>query len=882
MPKVSVNLSKFNGGLLTPKAENRHDLDIMPGHCRQMFNTMADVYGNAFWRGGMAYINRTKDNGEVFLIPFQVSETISYILEFGNSYIRFYRNRQLITTTNEAGEVVPYELTSPYTIDDLKDNNGRLQLYYTQSADVLYLCHSKYPVTILKRFADNNWVLETFELKGGPWLDINTEQDKIISADGVEDIVTLTMTQGSNKITTEIIPAFPYNVNWNNVGNVEIIINIDGADVASERWSKSVYDAQFNTPAGGYLMGATAHVINAQLYQNTTATYNVESRVVYVSTKNTAWADKTLIVRTNLYMTTSTNLYAIRSSSFNSGSAEEGDFFTPDMVGRLIRLFSDIAVSPWITQENVTPGIYRKSDRNYYKAITSGATGTIKPVHTQGIESDGGVLWEYLHSGYGWGKIIEYISPYEVRILVKSQLPANNPTYRWQFGLIGAGGIYPSHITFFRDRLALGINALAGPHLCFSQTSDYNNFADYINGEILPESAITLPILIGDLNAIEWLSAEDMLFIGTQGGILAAEEITRGQVFAPDNSYIRSVSDTGSCSVSPIIRNGIIYLDKRGKSIQELNYHYENESYEPDDLSVLASNLLERKIKRWAFQYDPDRIIWQTRFDGALIGFTYNKKQVVRAFHLHGTKGKVKDCTVISNAYGSDELYLVVKRSINGQEVRFIEVMDAALPADVPFDLDDKEANAYLIKNAFLVDCGIKKTFAEPTNIIDGLDHLEGEEVEILADGNVHKNLVVTGGQVKLDYPATIVSAGLHYDAVFEPLPPDYGSARGTSQGKTQRINELTLRLFKTAHLLYGESEDNMYELFSRTSSDKTDLPVPLKNGDYTISAWGGNTEPKFEENGPINSAGARMIFKKNLPLPACFVGIMIEVTTND
>ncbi|HHK0421794.1 TPA: hypothetical protein ACQQH9_006689, partial [Pseudomonas aeruginosa] len=78
-------------------------------------------------RSGTKFIAEVKASENFTrLIPFQYSTEQTYILEFGNLYIRFVSNGGQVVSGS-----VPYEIASPYTTADLRD------LKFTQSADVL-------------------------------------------------------------------------------------------------------------------------------------------------------------------------------------------------------------------------------------------------------------------------------------------------------------------------------------------------------------------------------------------------------------------------------------------------------------------------------------------------------------------------------------------------------------------------------------------------------------------------------------------------------------------------------------------------------------------------------------------------------------------------
>ena len=87
---------------------------------------------------------------------------------------------------------------------------------------------------------------------------------------------------------------------------------------------------------------------------------------------------------------------------------------------------------------------------------------------------------------------------------------------------------------------------------------------------------------------------------------------------------------------------------------------------------------------------------------------------------------------------------------------------------------------------------------------ISGLDYLEGQTVNILSNGSTHPTKIVTNGSITLDKPSTNVKVGLGYQSILQTMRLDAGSQNGTSQAKTKRIYEITLRLFESIGVEVG------------------------------------------------------------------------------
>jgi len=135
MAKSTPIQTNFTGGEISPRLHGRVDLAKYGSALERCENFIIFPHGGMTKRPGTRFIASTKVTTAVKLIPFIFSTTQSYILEFGNLYVRFYRNEGQLYN----GASI-YEIATPYTTADLDG------LDFTQSADILYLVHKSYPI----------------------------------------------------------------------------------------------------------------------------------------------------------------------------------------------------------------------------------------------------------------------------------------------------------------------------------------------------------------------------------------------------------------------------------------------------------------------------------------------------------------------------------------------------------------------------------------------------------------------------------------------------------------------------------------------------------------------------------------------------------------
>jgi hypothetical protein len=205
---------------------------------------------------------------------------------------------------------------------------------------------------------------------------------------------------------------------------------------------------------------------------------------------------------------------------------------------------------------------------------------------------------------------------------------------------------------------------------------------------------------------------------------------------------------------------------------------------------------------------------------------------------------------------GEDELYIIVKRTINGATKRYVEVLKT-------FDFGSDTTSA------FFVDSGLVYS-GSSVGSVTGAYHLEGETVSILANGATHADKSVSSGGVTFDFNITSGAIGFGFTSQMQTLRLEAGSVDGTSQGKPKRIHAVTLRIDETVGLEVGPDADSLDRIYFRDSSMAMDTAVPLFTGDKEIEFPGG-----FDDD-------AKIFVRQNQPLPMTILAIYPRLNTFD
>ncbi|WP_290494517.1 hypothetical protein [Hyphomonas sp. UBA4494] len=239
-----------------------------------------------------------------------------------------------------------------------------------------------------------------------------------------------------------------------------------------------------------------------------------------------------------------------------------------------------------------------------------------------------------------------------------------------------------------------------------------------------------------------------------------------------------------------------------------------------------------------AWQGEPWRVAWAPRSDGQLLGMTYRRDQGVLAWHRHPmTNGAVERVATIPNpSTGRGQVWMMVQRVIDGETVRYIEYMTEPHEPTTPNDTADYN----------FLDCSLTYSGSAVTEI-SNLDHLEGQSVQIWADGSRHDDKTVSGGSITLDREASKVHVGIHTAAYILTLPVDAASAVGTSQGKTKMIGRAAVRFVQTVGGKIGQTLDTLETILKRQASDVQGAPVALRSGIFKMNFQSAHdTDPQF------------------------------------
>jgi len=420
------------------------------------------------------------------------------------------------------------------------------------------------------------------------------------------------------------------------------------------------------------------------------------------------------------------------------------------------------------------------------------------------------------------------------------------PTFQWSAASPwSSDNGYPRTVSFYEQRLFFAGTSAQPQTIWGSKTAAYEDIRTGTNAD----DALEYAIATNKVNVIRWLQPSRDLIVGTGGGEFKVGR-PQGEPLTPANVMVTQQTTYGSWTIPPIqIGNAILFIQRARRKVREFSYQYQADGYAAPDMTLLAEHITSGYLKDMDYQQEPDSIVWSCTADGQLLSMTYERPEDVIAWARHDVGGdnvEVESVAVITNQT-QDQLWISVKRTVDGSTVRHIEYLDPNLN----------------------VDSGLTGTVSGSTTSISGLSHLKGQTVKVVINDAVFPDEVVSStGTISPKIPSTWGSVplqvGLGYISTLKTMRVESGSQAGKAQGRKKRWNEIMVRLLDTTGV-----KINGDQVPFRTSAHPMGSGPGLFSGDKRVTNLGWDTDGIIE-------------IKQEQPLPMTILGIHGTLTTVD
>ena len=656
VPQIS-----FAGGVISPATFSRVDLAKFGTAAKTLDNFFVRAEGGVSNRAGWTFMKEVKDStATTRIIGFEFNEEQAYVLEFGNLYLRFYSNggavlesTTTITAATRANPVVITTSSHGYA-------NGE-EIYVTGVVGMTQLNNKFYKV------ADKT--TNTYELTDIDDNDIDGSAYTAYSSAGTAAVVhTITTPYTSANLAklkfrqsndTLYLTHTSYGprklvrtgaANW----------TLSEIDFEPDQTFPTVLSVTVNTTGSesdAYQVTAVAEeTAEESLIAISTTTETIsgatQANPVVLTITGTSLANGDLIHVSGIVGMTEINgrRFTVANKATNSVElqGEDGSAHTAYSSGG----------SSNLTEHRVTNSAVARDNTISWTAASGAASYNI-------YKEDNG-LFGFIGSTEDTSFTDDNIAP---------DLDDTAPKWRQPFE---TATNYPGAVGLHEQRSVWGNTTTDPLTTWLSQTSQFENMN--VSSPTRDADAVTIRLVTGRGNEIRhFRSFQDRLFIFTSGAVWSLAPGGDVDAITPASKKLTIEEYLSSTDVPPLtIKSNLLVVSGQanlGFEVHSLGYKFETDAYAGSDLTVLARHLFEgHTISEWAYAERPFRLVAAVRDDGKVLVMTYLQEHQVFAWSVWEAANNGTVESVCSVPEGQEDiLYFVVKRSINGSDVKYIE-----------------------------------------------------------------------------------------------------------------------------------------------------------------------------------------------------------------
>jgi len=873
-------LRAFNRGLISPLALARTDIDRTALSAETYDNWMPRNLGSMMLRPGKKYLGTTRNNLAVEFIPFVFSTDDLALCEITDSTLRVWVDDTLISRTSVSTTIDGPNFTSSLHASWVdNDESGGVSVWVT--GDYLGLTGNGTAAAIREQEVTVAVGDQSIEHA----LDIVIERGPVTlrvgSTTGDDDYISeTTLDTGSHSLA--LTPTGNFFIEFSS--RVKRQVLVDSCDIASSGtmevtapWdSADLFKIRYDQ-SGDIIFCAARGYQQYKIERRATNSWSVVKyktndgpfRGINISpttiTPSAISGNVTLAASNPLFKSTDVGgLYRLTSTgqTVSSSLTAQNTFtntirvtgvtssrvFTLTISGRAdstITLQRSLTAStgPWEDVTTYTADTTVSIDDGldnqiawYQLGIKTGDYGTDTVVCTMDYA---------IGSIEGVTRITAYSSATSVSAEVITDLGNTDATDDWYEGEWSSRRGFPSSVALAEGRLGW-----AGKDKLWLSVSDaFTTFDDLTVGDSGP---ITRTIGSGPVDTINWMVATRRLLVGAEGAEFACRSSSEDEPLTPSNAHMKSFSTQGSDAVGAAKLDALaIYVQRGGSRLYEAGFG-ESYEYQSNDLTNFYPEAGSSPIIHIAVQRQPDTRIHCVRTDGTVFIMLHDKTENISCWVKH-SGGFVEDVVILpgGNGDGEDAVYYVVKRTIDGSVVRYLEKW--ALESQCQGGTTSRQLDSHIVYSG------------ASTTAMTGLTHLEGETVAVWGGGKDLGTYTVSSGAITLSEAVTDACIGLGYTAQWKSSKLSYREMELTNKKKVTRLGVI---LYNSHYqgLKYGPDFTNM-----------DDLPLE-KNGVITPDDTVHSTfdEESFSFPGEWDS-DARLCLQAASPRPCTVLAAVFE-----
>jgi len=394
---------------------------------------------------------------------------------------------------------------------------------------------------------------------------------------------------------------------------------------------------------------------------------------------------------------------------------------------------------------------------------------------------------------------------------------------------------YPGTLTFSDGRLWLAGTPDNPSKIWASKSGVYTDFT------IGTAADAALAYAIAKAGTIRWIKGVKSLLIGTDNTEFVIS--SKDGVITPSDITIEPQSAYGSLATAPLpLGNQILYIGSDSRKLRAMGYRFEESGWVSTDMTFPSEHITEGKIYEMAWAQNPDNVIWMVTLNGNMIGCTYDRPNSLIGWHRHSFTGGNLMSIAALRFIGTDFVWVAVRYVVNGVNEIHLGIMSSLGPSTI------------------YTDNTLRFESVTATNVITGLSYLEGYTVQVVGDGSVQADKVVTGGQITADRACKVFMVGLKMPRRLETMPIEAAAEPQASETAMKRFNKIYVRTLKSLRpIINGTRPPTRHPL------TPMDDPEPWISEDIQVMNLGWDRKET-------------LVIEEDLPIPFTIISIFGEM----
>ena len=889
MPRQNAPVYSLNGGEVGPSALARFDLQRLQFAAERMENLFPEVIGQMSFRPGLEMLDESLPN--TVMVPFVVDSETQYMLMFSNNRMRVMQNgrllrREAVDTVIQSGDFSSFTGWTDVS-------TGTATAFATN--DVLVLdgeptseAIARQQVQVPIGFRPIEHALDIRVNRGTVILNVGT------SAGGSDLINGAALGPGRHSIA--FTPnAANFWIDLSNPENRSTIVNsctIDEAGILSvvHPWSgQDLRNIRYDQSRDILFVGVEGFQ-QRQIerrgdtswsivqYQVDDGPFRVEDPTTVTVTPEVLQGNGTLTASAPLFSSSDIgSLFRLIHDQQNvtstfSGASQTTDNIRVTGVGAGSRTFTviinadqnwngtiDLEISVgepgnWTTDRSFTGSTNINIANNldnqivFFRLNVSSYTAGTATVE---LQYAGG-------STTGICRITGVASATVANMEVLQPFGSATPTTQWDRSEWSERFGWPNTVAFHDGRLWWGRGDTV-----FGSISD--RFFSFDDTQVGDSGPVVRTVNAETARGIVWLQSLQRLVVGTDISEISIRASSFDEPLTANAFVPRKASTRGCANIAPVeIDKNAVFVQRSGSRVFELALESGVVDYASRDLTELHTRVCEPGIRSIAVQRQPDTRIWFVLNDGTARVLTYEPTENVVAWSRVTTNGVIEDVEVLPSTI-EDEVYLSVARTFNNDTVYEFQRLARST-----------NANGGTLNR--MADSFVHISNDTPSATIDGLDHLEGQQVIAWADGQaIHDQsnmATVSGGAIPNTTPYSEVTVGLPYTGNWKSTKLAYGAALGTPLNQYKKVDHLGLFMVDTAPdgVRIGRDTNNLTGL-NRFGADGQIIPDGAVVSEYDVDMQQFNGDWRTD---------SRVCIQAQAPYPVHVAAMVVGMKTND